>query len=952
MDITTQKRNAKKFIENWQDRGHEKQDSQSFWLQLLRDVLGVEEPEQFIKFEKKVQLSHESFIDGYIDQTHVMIEQKGSNKDLDKPIKQSDGGVLTPYQQAQRYANHLPYSERPRWIVTCNFIEFRVYDMEHPNSEPVRIELKDLDKNYYQLEFLVDKSNEHLEKEKQVSLSAGELVGKIYDELLKQYKDPDNEHSQKSINQLCVRIVFCLYAEDAGIFGKKNMFHDYLEDFDARHTRKALINLFKVLDTIEDDRDPYLADDEPKLAQFPYVNGGMFSDEDIEIPPFTDDLRDLLLSKASDEFDWSEISPTIFGAVFESTLNPETRRQGGMHYTSVENIHKVIDPLFLNELKNELNEIKKTKQLATLKKKARKFQEKLANLTFFDPACGSGNFLTETYLQLRKLENEAIKLQYTEQFNKAKNREIQKFYGATSSKNDYSMKTSFDIGQAKDIIKVSIQQFYGIEINDFAVSVAKTALWIAESQMLEETKDIFYADWDFLPLKTYTHIHEGNALTMDWNDVIPNYACHYIMGNPPFVGYKLLSENQKKNLIDLMGSIRSIDYVTGWYFKSLEYIQNTNIRCALVSTNSITQGSAMQNVWEPLSQKFKFKINFGFRTFVWTSEAKEKAAVHVVIIGFSFKGTKNKYIFDNGKVEKVKNVTPYLTPGMTVFVNRRSKPLSNVPKMTKGAQLIDGGNFILNNDEVQSLIENKNIKDYVYQYLNASKFLNNSINDEKTYCLYLKNCPINLIRKNKLIYDKVLAVKKYRESSGAKTTRLLSDRPSQYFQSQVPKGNSIVVPVVSSQNRRYIPMDFMPHKVVYTNALFFIDNATIYLFGVLESNVHMAWMRAVAGRLKSDYRYSNTLVYDNFVWPTPTNKQKARIEKTAQAILGARALYPDSSLADLYDPATMPKELLKAHQDNDRAVMEAYGLPIKGTGESDAVAHLFKIYEKIVNKDV
>ena len=428
--------------------------------------------------------------------------------------------MLTPYQQAQRYANHLPYSERPRWIVTCNFIEFRVYDMEHPNFEPVRIELKDLDKNYYQLEFLVDKSNEHLEKEKQVSLSAGELVGKIYDELLKQYKDPDNEHSQKSINQLCVRIVFCLYAEDAGIFGKKNMFHDYLEDFDARHTRKALINLFKVLDTIEDDRDPYLADDEPKLAQFPYVNGGMFSDEDIEIPPFTDDLRDLLLSKASDEFDWSEISPTIFGAVFESTLNPETRRQGGMHYTSVENIHKVIDPLFLNELKNELNEIKKTKQLATLKKKARKFQEKLANLTFFDPACGSGNFLTETYLQLRKLENEAIKLQYTEQFNKAKNREIQKFYGATSSKNDYSMKTSFDIGQGKDVIKVSIQQFYGIEINDFAVSVAKTALWIAESQMLEETKDIFYADWDFLPLKTYTHIHEGNALTIDRKSVV------------------------------------------------------------------------------------------------------------------------------------------------------------------------------------------------------------------------------------------------------------------------------------------------------------------------------------------------------------------------------------------------------------------------------------------------
>lgn len=921
MDITTQKRNAKKFIENWQNRGHEKQDSQSFWLQLLRDVLGVEEPEQFIKFEKKVQLSHESFIDGYIDQTHVMIEQKGSNKDLDKPIRQSSGELLTPFQQAQRYANKLPYSERPRWIVTCNFVEFRIYDMEHPNSEPVRVELKDLEKNYYQLEFLVDKSNEHLEKEKQVSLSAGELVGKIYDELLKQYKDPNNEHSQKSINQLCVRIVFCLYAEDAGIFGKRNMFHDYLEQFDVRQMRQALIKLFRVLDTKEDDRDPYLADDDPKLAEFPYVNGGMFSNEDIEIPSFTDELRSLLLSKASDEFDWSEISPTIFGAVFESTLNPETRRQGGMHYTSVENIHKVIDSLFLNDLKNELNEIKKTKQLATLKKKARKFQEKLANLTFFDPACGSGNFLTETYLQLRKLENEAIKLIYPN--------------------------PSLDVGQAKDIIKVSIQQFYGIEINDFAVSVAKTALWIAESQMLEETKDIFYADWDFLPLKTYTNIHEGNALRMDWNKVIPNYACHYIMGNPPFIGYKLLSDNQKDDLLNLMGKIRSIDYVTGWYFKSLKFIQNTDIKCALVSTNSITQGSAIQNVWEPLSKKFKFKIDFGYRTFVWTSEAKEKAAVHVVIIGFSFKGSVDKYIFDNGQIEKVTNITPYLTSGIPVFINRRSKPISDVPKMTKGAQLIDGGNFILNVDEATTLLKDNKIKNFVYQYLNASKFLNDSINDKKTYCLYLKNCPLNLIRKNKIVYNKVNAVRKYRENSRAKTTRQLKDSPSQYFQSQVPTGKSIVVPVVSSQSRRYIPMNFMSEKVVYTNALFYIDNATIYHFGILESNIHMAWMRATAGRLKSDYRYSNTLVYDNFVWPDSTEEQRKKIEKTAQAILDARALYSDSSLADLYDPLTMPKELLKAHQDNDRAVMEAYGLPIKGTTESDAVAHLFKMYEKL-----
>ena len=921
MDVAAQKKNAKKFINDWKNRGREKQDSQSFWLALLHNVLDVEKPENFIHFEEKVHLEHDSFIDAYIDQTHVMIEQKGSNKDLDKPIRQSDKTSLTPFQQAQRYSAGLPYSKRPRWIVTCNFKEFRVYDMEHPNSEPDKIELKNLENEYYRLDFLVDKSNQNLEKEKQVSIEAGELVGQIYDELLKQYKDPDSEFSQKSINQLCVRIVFCLYAEDAGIFGRRNMFHDYLKDFDAHHFRSALINLFKVLDTKVENRDPYLADDEPVLAEFPYVNGGMFSDEKIEIPSFTDELRDLLLNKASNEFDWSEISPTIFGAVFESTLNPETRRQGGMHYTSVENIHKVIDPLFLDDLKDEFNEIKKTKQPATLKKKAKAFQDKIANLTFFDPACGSGNFLTETYLQLRKLENEAIKLIYGDN-------------------------VQLDVGQ--QIVEVTIQNFYGIEINDFAVSVAKTALWIAESQMLEETKEIVYANWDFLPLKTYSHIHEGNALTMDWNVVLPNYACHYIMGNPPFIGYKFLTVSQKNDLIKLLGKIRSVDYIIGWYYKSLDYIQNTSIECGLVSTNSITQGSAIQNFWKPLIQNFDFEIDFGYRTFVWTNEAKNKAAVHVVIIGFSFRGRKDKYIFEGRKLIKTNKITPYLTEGQFTAIERRSRPICPVPKMTKGAQLIDGGNFILNDKEKKELEKDSSYKEYIYQYLNADKFLNTNLNDKKTYCLYLKNCSLNAIRNNKIIYRKVKQVQIFRNTSKAHTTNVLSDKPSQYFQSQVPNGPSIVLPVVSSQNRKYIPMDFMPRGVVYTNALFFIDNSSIYDFGILESNIHMSWMRKIAGRLKSDYRYSNTLVYNNFPWPSPTNEQKEKIKNTAQEILDARALYPKDSLADLYDPLTMPPELLKAHQNNDRAVMEAYGLPVKTTTESDAVTFLFNLYSKLI----
>ena len=923
MDVATQKRNAKKFIEEWQNRGHERQDSQSFWIQLLRDVLGVEEPEQFIRFEEKVKLTHDSFIDGYIEQTHVLIEQKGSSKDLDKAIKQSDGSLLTPFQQAQRYAIALSYSKRPRWIVTCNFKEFRVYDMEHPNSEPAKIELSDLAADYYRLEFLVDKTNQHLEKEKQVSLSAGELVGKIYDALLKQYKNPDDEHSQKSINRLCVRLVFCLYAEDAGIFGRKNMFHDYLEQFKARELRRVLIRLFRVLDTKEKDRDPYLADDDPKLAEFPYVNGGMFSSEDIEIPPFTDGLRDLLLRKASDEFDWSNISPTIFGAVFESTLNPETRRQGGMHYTSVENIHKVIDPLFLNDLKDELNEIKQYKQPATLKKKAKAFQEKLAHLTFFDPACGSGNFLTETYLQLRKLENESIKLIYPN--------------------------PSLDVGQAKDIVKVSIQQFYGIEINDFAVSVAKTALWIAESQMLEETKDIFYADWDFLPLKTYTHIHEGNALTMDWNDVIPNYACHYIMGNPPFIGYKLQDVQQKQDLQNLNIKAKSIDYVTGWYYKACYFMKDTEIKSAFVSTNSICQGEQVSEIWKPLVKKFDLTILFAYKTFIWNSEAKDKANVHVIIIGFQLNNSNQpKILFSGGLIKKIDHINEYLIPYKDIFVSPSRKPIiSGISPMIYGSEPREGNFLIMSNDEARNIASKySELKPYIRDYVSAKDYISNKFRK----CLWLVNASPKVLRSNNWIIDRLDSVKKYREKSKQKTAHAIASQPYLFASIRQPNTNYLLFPIHSSAARRYIPIGYVDKNIIASNACFTVPDASLFTFGILTSNIHMAWTKVVAGRIKSDFRYSNTLVYNTFPWPTPTDKQKAKIEKTAQAILDARALYPDSSLADLYDPLTMPKELLKAHQDNDRAVMEAYGLPVNGTTESDAVAHLFKMYEKLTNK--
>ena len=570
---------AKRFAETWKGKGYEKGESQVYWLTLLRDVYGVEHPEEFITFEDQVHLDHTSFIDGMIPATKVMIEQKGIHKDLNAKIRQSDGSFLNPFQQAKRYITELPLSKHPRWVVTCNFKEFYVYDMERPGGDPEIIKLEDLEKEYYRLQFLVDSGNEHLKREMEVSMKAGDIVGLIYDALYKQYKDPTKESSMKSLNMLCVRLVFCLYAEDAGIFGRKGMFHDYLNGYDVKDMRKVLIELFKVLDTKIEDRDPYLED---SLAEFPYVNGGLFENEDIEIPNFTEEIKELLLNQASDDFDWSEISPTIFGAVFESTLNPETRRKGGMHYTSIENIHKVIDPLFLKELEQELDEINDIKTVKIKEKKLDDFQTKLASLKFFDPACGSGNFLTETYISLRRLENKVLEIKSNGQIV---------------------------LGVAVNPIKVSIQQFYGIEINDFAVTVAKTALWIAESQMMKETERVVHMKLDFLPLKSYVNIVEGNALRIDWNDVVPAYELNYIMGNPPFVGARLMEQGsvQKKEVQDIFGDIKDVqdlDYVTCWYKLAAQYIQNTKIEVCFVSTNSICQGSQVPILWNVLFNEY------------------------------------------------------------------------------------------------------------------------------------------------------------------------------------------------------------------------------------------------------------------------------------------------------------------------------------------------------------
>lgn len=915
-----QKAAAKHFAEYWAGKGYEKGESQPFWLSLLRDVFGVEHPEEYISFEDQVHLDHTSFIDGYIAESKVLVEQKGINKSLTSAIRQSDGSLLTPFQQAKRYITELPLSKHPRWVVTCNFKSFLVYDMERPNGEPEEILLENLPTEYYRLSFLIDSKNVSLQREMEVSIAAGEMVGLLYDAFAKQYVDPESERAMKSLNVLCVRLVFCLYAEDAGIFGRRGMFHDYMAQFDARHSRTAIIDLFRVLDQKPEDRDPYL---EPDLAAFPYVNGGLFANEDIEIPHFTDEIRTLLLEKASANFNWSEISPTIFGAVFESTLNPETRRSGGMHYTSIENIHKVIDPLFMNELNKEFEEISSIAVERTREKKLKDFQTKLSKLTFFDPACGSGNFLTETYLSLRRLENEVISLLHKGQI-------------------------VMDLGNP---IQVSISQFYGIEINDFAVTVAKTALWIAESQMMKETEDVVHMSLDFLPLKTNAYIIEGNALRMDWESVVPKAQLNYIMGNPPFIGARLMSPTQKADINLIFNGWKNagnLDYVCCWHKKAADLMQGTEIRSALVSTNSVSQGESVANLWKPLFQ-LGVHIDFAYRTFRWDSEASSKAHVHCVIIGFSIAPNKNKkFLYTGDRAQIVQNINGYLLDADNVFVESRSKPICDVPEIGIGNKPIDGGNYLFTKEEMEQFINDEpQSQQYFKPWYGSQEFINRC----PRYCLWLGDCSPNELRKMPACMRRVEAVREMRLSSKSAGTVKLADKPTRFHVENMPTGTYVVIPEVSSERRKYIPMGFMTPDILCSNLVKIVPDATLYHFGILTSNVHMAWMRAVCGRLKSDYRYSKDIVYNNFPWPTPTEAQKAKIEQTAQAILDARAMYPDCSLADLYDEVTMPPELRRAHQANDKAVMQAYGFWGKLNTETACVAELMKMYQELVKNN-
>lgn len=1009
-----QQKAARKFVENWLGHQYERGEAQKFWIDLLSNVFEVKDIANFIFFEERVKDKIQNktitnYIDAYIPSTRVMIENKSGGQDLQKPIRQSDGSSLTPFQQAKKYVSELPLSQHPKWIVTFNFEEFQVYDMENPIGEPERIFLKDLEKEYYRLQFLVDEKSEYIRREEEISMQAGELVGKLYDALIKEYIHPDAE-SLRSLNILCVRIVFCLYAEDAGLFETKTCFEDYIKSFNLPNVRDGLIKLFKALDTKLEERDKY----DTKLQPFPYVNGGLFSEEDIEVPNFTQEIVDVIANHCG-PFNWSDISPTIFGSVFESTLNPETRRKGGMHYTSIANIHKVIDPLFMDELRAEFRSIIDTCHGTSLQKRNRKlldFQTKIANLKFLDPACGSGNFLTETYLSLRRLENEIISI-----LNKGER----------------------VLGFNDEYIKVSINQFYGIEINDFAVTVARTALWIAECQMAEETERLIGQDIDFLPLKNHANIVEGNALRLDWallgnanpvsdaskipnvyarkgnlyqadiegkdpiakespvtyNAVYPEVNIYtesveqretppipypqdpitydYIMGNPPFSGARIMEKDShpKKDIADMFSGVKgagNLDYVCCWYKKAAEFIIGKQTKVALVSTNSICQGQHVSILWKLLFS-MGMEIDFAYRTFKWQNETTDKAnmaAVHCIIVGFSNKKKepKQKFIFDEkGNKTSAHNINGYLLDLPEICIESRQHPLCDVPEIGIGNKPIDGGFYLFAEREMQAFIKKEPASaPYFHEWMGSDEF----INGNKRWCLYLGEVPPAQLLKMPECLKRVQAVREYRLKSASAPTVKLADNPTHFHVENFPRANYLLIPRVSSERRKYVPIGFLNPDIFSSDSVHIIPDSSLYHFGILTSKVHMAWMRVVGGRLKSDYRYSKDIVYNNFPWPFQmengkriiendlTEKQKLSIfnsqisiKQTAQSILDARAKYADCTLAQLYgENDYLFPELVKAHEANDKAVMQTYGFDLK-MSENEMVAELFKLYERL-----
>lgn len=926
---------AKHFIQKYKDKSNEKSSAQSFWI----DFLGIfaPNPTEKIEFEKRVSLSHTSFIDAYIPHAKTLIEQKSSGIDLNKAKKQSDGSELTPFEQAKRYNDELPYSQKARYIIVCNFDEFHIHDMESPKDPPQIINFADLTKQIHRFTFLSQSKNDELKalalaKQSELSFKAARLIKQIQDELIALYAaaTPSGEPSEQdfaSINMLLTRLVFCFYADDSGVFARHDMFGAYLATHKA-NMRQAILDVFSMLSTPEHKRSKFA---DPELLAFPYTNGGLFEFYDENIPQFNDKLAELIIDKATFGFDFSLISPTIFGGLFESTLNPETRRSGGMHYTSIENIEKLIKPLFLDKLESELDEIIAIKQKDTKDKKLIEFQKKLGSLCFFDPACGSGNFLTQTFLCLRELENKALKERFTDKSGT--------FQGVLEG---------FDTCG----ICVDINNFYGIEINSFATAVAKTALHIADKQMRKVTNELIHANLEYLPLREFENILCANALDASWHKHCPK--ADFIIGNPPFIGHQYRSKEQSAEMDLIFKDFENygkLDYVTAWFKKSFDYMKfSPNTRTAFVATNSICQGESVATLWKPLFES-GVSIDFAYTSFKWDNSVdfgtgkkekadKKMAAVYVIIAGFSLNNSSEKYIFTGNSRIPASNINGYLVDAPNIFIQNRGKPLNdNLSKMSKGSQPTDGGNLLLSQDEKDEILAKyPNADKFIKQFMGAEEFINGKLR----YCLWLVNANPSELSKIPPIMTRLENVRQMRLKSPTKSVQEAANTPTLFTQIRQPNSDYLVVPEVSGESRFYVPIGFLSKDIIASNTLQIIPNTTLADFAILASSVHNEWMRIVASRLGASYRYTPA-VYNNFPFASLDEKDKETLTATAQGILDARAEFGDSSLADLYNPLTMPANLRKAHEKNDQAVLKIYAVNKTAT-PSDIVKELFTRY--------
>ncbi|MFP1694831.1 class I SAM-dependent DNA methyltransferase [Gardnerella greenwoodii] len=923
--MADQHKKAAEFIERWQGRGDEKQETQKFWLDLMQNVLDV--PDAINNTEFEYRTANRGYIDMLCPDSRFLVEQKSKNVDLDKP-EERQGDSVTPAEQAVRYSDNLPPSKKPTFICTCNFNTFRFYDIEKdPRAEKSPVEEFTLDKlaehlTVFRNIFSENRSRNYIEK--QLSEKAGLLVANLHNELEKQYADPDSEEEHHSLALLTVRIVFCLYAEDAGLF-TNHIFSNYIHNAKASDLRRKLIDLFNTLDTDDENRDKYLEDE---LQEFPYVNGGLFC-ENIEIPQLTEPIKDAILH-AGDDFDWHTISPVIFGSLMEETLSHDQRRKGGMHYTTVKNIHRLINPLFLDELKNEITqiEIDKTISEKVRNNKLEKYQDKLASLQFLDPACGSGNFLTETFLCLRKLENRAIELMLGGQ-------------------------GYVDLGDKNSLIKVSIDQFHGIEINDFAVCVAKTALWIAEQQALDDTESIAGCALPHLPLHDSGNIVRANALQYDWNDLLSADKCSYVIGNPPFVGQYLKSVNQTEDMKAVWGKDYNgyLDYATGWYRKASLYIaHNRYAAFAFVSTNSITQGQPVPALFKPLFSE-GWRIRFAHKTFAWNAQSTDNANVHVVIIGMDKQSDKilqpvlYSYEKINGEPTKtiVSHINPYLVGcEYDIFVEKRTEMLGkDLQLATFGSKPTDGGNLILNTrEEYDEAMKDPIAAKYVRPFRMGKELINN-IN---RWCLWLVEAEPAEMRASKFISHRVEKVKNMRLLSTKLSTRAKANTPWLFGENYQKNCQYLAIPAVFSENREYTTCDIYSQNIIAGNKVFICNDLDGFNFAIIESSMFITWQKSIGGRLGSSCNFSNTVVWNNLPLPELTSDMRAKVIEAGKAVLKARENHPGQSLADLYDPTYMPQDLRKAHDELDKIVDVAFGATKPCSNNDERLEILFKSY--------